>query len=129
MDDYTTQSGTPTPPDTTREGRRRLEFPANIALRTLTPKEGTTSPSIVQIVMWHDRLPFQFVLESPDPLWLTEFAGSLIDAADEINKNPENASYVGKQLIDDVSKIDPITFEGRVTDTVDETDDSSNNEE
>lgn len=119
-----TPEAAPIVPEKMPDGKQRLEFPANILLRVLKPHEGVTTPSLVQIVMWHDRLPFQFIMESPDAEWLKQFANSIVDAALELTENPENTQYLGKQPVEDCTKVDPITFE-----PVPDSDETGNNKE
>lgn len=75
---------------------KRMEFPATIRVSSLQPKEGVTDqPSYGCIEMAHEKLPFTFVVDSPDPAFLKTLAQSILDVALIVAQNPNNAELVG----------------------------------
>lgn len=93
----------------TPQPKQRLDFPANIALRTLKSKDND-QPTLAQIVTWEDRLPFRFVIETPDPTFLNELARTLTEIALEMSQNPLNQEFIGKHTVEDPNLVDADTL-------------------
>lgn len=98
-------------PSTTAQGRQRMEFPANIAVRVAVPIEGFDAPKQAQVVMWEDRLPFLLVVQTPDPVFIERLAGAFSEIAAELRANPANAASIGKHEAYIEAQVDPNTLE------------------
>jgi len=86
----------PSDPTVTMSGKDRLEFPANIAVRTAQPLDKTEgNPTFAQLLTWDDRLPFVLIVETKDAKFLDGLAALITKVAAELRANPDNAKFEG----------------------------------
>lgn len=89
----------------------KFEVPASILLRTLTPHEGVEEASHLQICLDAETLPFLFIVDTPDPIFLEKLACELFLRAAELRENPRNLEWEGKHLYFASEDVDTSTVE------------------
>lgn len=74
---------------------KALEFPATINVGLAEPIEGEALPLLAVMSMQADKLPFTFIVDTPDPEFVDKIVEALQDCATRMRADARNASYLG----------------------------------
>lgn len=78
-----------------------IEIPVAMSLQVLAPKEGVDDqPTIARIVMEKEGMPFKFVFEMVDVVFVQKFATIIADTALEMSQNRNNEKYANMHEIE-----------------------------
>jgi len=89
--------------------RDPLTFSGSIALNLLIPNAGIPAPILCQVKLTPHKVPIVMVFETPDPVFLKDFAKALLDHAETMLKHPYNDKYIGQH-----DNIDPDIFDAEL---------------